>query len=133
MTESRVLALKSINARPDSELASGANLKSYKIAHFVTPKRSSARFTLQSVALLVNSEMLSRFNCILSLAKSTKCCIISQFGNAIAIQLHIKLSEVDKVLHKVWIGPIKQIKTDEAVTKILIQMGLSKPVKVVAN
>ena len=41
--------------------------------------------------------------------------------------------EVDKVLHKVWIGPIKQIKTDEAVTKILIQMGLSKPVKVVAN
>lgn len=41
--------------------------------------------------------------------------------------------ETDSILHKVWIGPIKQTKTEDTVTAILVQMGLNKPVKVVAN
>ena len=41
--------------------------------------------------------------------------------------------EKDSTLHKVWIGPIQTTKTEAAVTRILVQMGLAKPVKVVAN
>jgi rare lipoprotein A len=41
--------------------------------------------------------------------------------------------EKDSVLHKVWIGPIQNTKSEAAVTRILVQMGLAKPVKVVAN
>ncbi len=41
--------------------------------------------------------------------------------------------EKDSTLHKVWIGPIQTTKSEGAVTRILVQMGLAKPVKVVAN
>jgi hypothetical protein len=41
--------------------------------------------------------------------------------------------EKDSTLHKVWIGPIQTTKSESAVTRILVQMGLAKPVKVVAN
>ncbi|MBT3463096.1 MAG: septal ring lytic transglycosylase RlpA family protein [Gammaproteobacteria bacterium] len=41
--------------------------------------------------------------------------------------------EKDSTLHKVWIGPIQTSKNEAAVTRILVQMGLAKPVKVVAN
>ena len=41
--------------------------------------------------------------------------------------------EKDSVLHKVWIGPIENTKSEAAVTRILVQMGLAEPVKVVAN
>jgi rare lipoprotein A len=41
--------------------------------------------------------------------------------------------EKDSTLHKVWIGPIQTTKSEAAVTRILVQMGLTKPVKVVAN
>ena len=41
--------------------------------------------------------------------------------------------EKDSPLHKVWIGPIQTTRSEAAVTRILVQMGLAKPVKVLAN
>ena len=41
--------------------------------------------------------------------------------------------EKDSPLHKVWSVPIQTTRSEAAVTRILVQMGLAKPVKVLAN
>ena len=41
--------------------------------------------------------------------------------------------EAEVKLHKVWIGPILSTNREAMISTILSQMGLAKPVKVVAN
>jgi hypothetical protein len=41
--------------------------------------------------------------------------------------------EAEVMLHKVWVGPIINAGREEMITTILSQMGLSQPVKVVAE